>query len=742
MSAESLAFKEWARAEGLVLSGDVAEFDGATIGFDAEDYLNSLLNNVSTREPLLPALGGLPFALQQHVDSDLSSLEDAGIKSIFMFNGLDIACHDRKSIMRESQKATKTLNEAWSVYDQGRGDDAVVAFGRACTYRTSHILRYLFHYLHQKGVHVQVAPYNAAAQLVYLDQEGYISACYGSASCLVFGADKVVTSFDWESKKASWIELSQVLNKLMFKQHQFVDLCLLSGSSILATMPEIDIDALIPKMVAARTVLNRANQDGHLACLQSKDEEYLALFRKAKFAVKHMVVLHENGEIKQLDFENAPSDTHEFINTRLPEELMAYHAHGLIGSRILNWRTRQEILETPPLDGGTSKAYQDLVQDKLRPLRARSLTVLTNRLHRYFHKQDVNLVCWFNESNKKALGIKDPSQDTITKDAESWHVRDSLANQSAEAKSIKLNQSPIQYAIAVLSDDALAKKTVTPRKEGEHSVISKPSELLSNTMWRFLQDRGYINSNHTLSAWGKALKAAFDHASSDKYLGATNPPNEAEESIFVAFELLRLDLLNAKQFPIPPYSGAPLRGTEADKAHTLLISRIACLATFEHEQIGYTGPLSRNLLAFQQLAAAVRDSLRDLVEVHACNMMLSGSAVRIRDTSDYTDVGGRLPFGKEPDIGLALVVKSHLDELSNTPDRRSDIKRWFNHAHNIDADLQKAWTLWDAINAGIQAADSAIVNSETKNLFQNTDTWLQKKRQEADSPVPVQNGES
>jgi hypothetical protein len=127
-----MAFKEWARSEGMLMSGDVAEFRDATVGFDAEDYLNSLLNNVSTREPLLPALGGLPFALRQHVDRDLSNLEDAGIKALFMFNGLDIACRDRKSIMRESQKATKTLDEAWSVYDLGRGDDAVVAFGKAC----------------------------------------------------------------------------------------------------------------------------------------------------------------------------------------------------------------------------------------------------------------------------------------------------------------------------------------------------------------------------------------------------------------------------------------------------------------------------------------------------------------------------------------------------------------------------------------------------------------------------------
>jgi hypothetical protein len=46
------------------------------------------------------------------------------------------------------------------------------------------------------------------------------------------------------------------------------------------------------------------------------------------------------------------------------------------------------------------------------------------------------------------------------------------------------------------------------------------------------------------------------------------------------------------------------------------------------------------------------------------------------------------------------------------------------------------------INAGIQAADSAIVNSETKNLFQSADTWLQKKREDANAAAPVQNGDS
>ncbi|CAK3800673.1 xpg i-region [Lecanosticta acicola] len=724
---ESIAFKEWAKSESLVLNAKLQEFDGAVVGFDGEDYLHTLLTNPQTREPLLPALGGLPFALEQHVDSDLENLKKAGIKPMFIFNGLDTACKDRKSIAKESQKAIAGLDEAWRVYDLGRGDDAVLAFGKACTYRTSHIVRSLLFHLHRKGVYVAVAPYSAAAQLVHMEREKYLSAIYGSASVLVFGAEKVLISFDWDSKRVAFISKDQILAKLVLNQSQFVDLCLLAGTSILSPLPEIDMDST-PKIPAARAVMAQAGNDGHAVCVRAKDEDYLALFRKAKAAVKHMVIVFENGEIKQLDAENVSNDTHEFISQRLPEEIFAYQMHGFVGHRVLNWRTRQEVFETPPLDGGNSQVYRELVQEKLRPLRTRTLALLTQPLHRYFSKKEVDLICWFNENGKRPLGVSDALSPDNTRDAESWHVKESLMSQSAEAKQIDVNTCPIQYAIAVLSDETLAKKTVTRKNNGEHSVLSHQKELLSNIMWRFLQDRNYINSDHTLSAWGKALKTAFEQASSDGYLSKTDPPGEAEEAIFLAFELLRMDVLNNKQlFLTPPYSGAPMRGSESDKANVLLISRVACLGTFQHDAIGYTGPLSRHLLAFHQVAAAVRNSLRDLTEIHGCNMMMSGSAVRIRDNADFTDVGAKLPFGKEPDLGLALVVKSHLDELSQEPSRRANIAQWFNHALDISADLEKAWKMWDAINAGVQAADSAILSTEIRNMFANANTWLQEK---------------
>lgn len=181
--------------------------------------------------------------------------------------------------------------------------------------------------------------------------------------------------------------------------------------------------------------------------------------------------------------------------------------------------------------------------------------------------------------------------------------------------------------------------------------------------------------------------------------GTVSHSTGSEEAIFMAFELLRLDVLNSKHmFPTPPFSGPPLRGSEVDKAHTLLISRIATLGLFHHDTIGYTGPLSRHLLAYHQMTAAVRSSLRDLLEMHACNMLLSGAVSRDVPPTQLTELGASLPFVREPDLGLALVVKSYLDELSTDAGRRSDITKWFNHATDIHGDLEKAWKMWAAVS--------------------------------------------
>lgn len=267
-----------------------------------------------------------------------------------------------------------------------------------------------------------------------------------------------------------------------------------------------------------------------------------------------------------------------------------------------------------------------------------------------------------------------------------------------DAVQIDIRQTPLLFAVTLLSNDAVAKKTVTEESENAKTVLTSTKELVSNAVLRFLEDRGYINNDHTLSAWGKALKASLNKAKENGYMHAVHSLAEAEEAIFMAFELHRLDVLSTSQmFPASTYLGAPMRGSETDKAFTLLLSRIATLGTFRHREIGFTGPLSRHLLAYQQVTAAVRGSLRDLVEVHALSMLVSNTASRDLSPEDLTAFGCNLPFVREPDLGLSLVVKSYLDELSNEPSKRADITRWFNHAEDISGDLEKAWKMWGAV---------------------------------------------
>jgi hypothetical protein len=539
-------------------------------------------------------------------------------------------------------------------------------------------------YLHKKGVHIQTAPYTAAAQLDYMFRTGYIDAVQGSASCFSFGASQIILGFNWDEQMATWIDLPRCLTKLELTLEHFHNACLLSGASILPVLPGTEADPNTSPIVHARNLLRTANFNLNTLLPQ---EGPRTLFQSARTALAHAPYRKDDGEVELANSKTNFIDMHDVISQRLPDELYFYLSRGLIGPRVLSWRSRQEIVETPPLDGGFSTAYKRLVQIDLRPLRTETLAILTKCLNRYYQRKNVNLVCWFQDTNSAELDTSEVVDPTTN--ADDWNVKQPPPQEGF--------QTPLMSAIHALSNDADAKKTAAKRGS---EPISEKRAIQLNVVWRFLQHRGYIAKDHTLTAWGKALRAALNHAgmsTGDKPPDAT--PTEVEEAIFMSFELLRFNLLDSKAlFPVPPASGGPLRGSESDKMQTFLISRVACLGYLNHKSIGYTGPLSRYLLAYHQCAAAIRGALRDLLETHACHLFLSNAVDRKLEVKTYTDVAASLPLVEEPDIGLALIVKCYLDELCQPPDKRSNPFAWFPHAVDIPEDLEKVWRLWGAVS--------------------------------------------
>lgn len=543
-----------------------------------------------------------------------------------------------------------------------------------------------------------VAPYSAAAQLVELESSNMISGIIGSASSLVHHAEGIILEFDWDNGKFQHTDLDKCADELDVPVPLLTDLILICGYSILPTMPELDMDTNVPRLPTAKSMLReRAGNDVYTFCARSSQEGYQMLYHKARYAVKHATTFQfKSLEVNQINSELAPPDTHDFVSPRLPNELYWYLIRGLAGPRVLNWRTRMEVLELPPLDGGVSQAYRELVNTKLVPLRSQAQVMITHLLHRYYQKNDVDLTCWFSQDSKKALGIPDNLQSA--EQADYWHVTMKEMPSSPASPS-----GSLRYAISALSNDADAKKTVQHHAKHTKWLLCKVPELRPNILWRFLEHRGYINADHSLSAWGRALDVAMKKATDNGSFANPDVAKEVEEAIFVAFELIRLGSLNTtNMFQSPPYSGQPMRGSDKDKQNVLLISRIACLATIQHKAIGYTGPLSRHLLAYHQITAAVRGAVRDLVEMHACNMFLSGSVDRkICPPIMFTDLAFELPFVHEPDAGLGLLVKSYLDELSNESPRqrpKASVMEWFVHAEYIDDDMVKVWKMFEAVS--------------------------------------------
>lgn len=75
-----------------------------------------------------------------------------------------------------------------------------------------------------------------------------------------------------------------------------------------------------------------------------------------------------------------------------------------------------------------------------------------------------------------------------------------------------------------------------------------------------------------------------------------------------------------------------------DRQYNLLISRVAGLGTLRHKQIGFMGPLSQHMLGFNSMINAVRSASRDLVEVCATQMFISGSVNRAQVMGDIPKI--------------------------------------------------------------------------------------------------------
>lgn len=465
----------------------------------------------------------------------------------------------------------------------------------------------------------------------------------GSQELLLYDIDDAFmfppSADDWEDKIIYGVLRSDIMDHLKVSQEMLSDVLLMVGTSFLSAFPPLKDTTLYPKQppsIQDAATLLKTCEKSILKTITTfsdhpnHDPDWLDKYRKAKMLIKHCCYVLEDGNLEIKQFDQLTGDNQEYLGLRLPAELYYYLSQALIGHRLLDQFLFFEHLVLPTLDGVVSDEYRKLVTRSLVPVKETTAALVVPRLHRVYQHKTITLKYWFDDDAQQTLNPRSMIPVTTDK-ADAWGVKD--ADLKPQEGALGLPAGKLSFAVLSLQQKDFAAKSVLKDK-GRNSLKSK-SEVLSSALWRLLHLRGYVNDKHELTSWGKALATTLKALTPvvKKY----GDIHHIEEAAFLAFELLQFDNLNSRNIN-NGLIGGPIRGTKEDKEKCILIGRTACLLKLRHGGLGYTGPLSKNLLAFHSIIQAIRETDRDLVEAVMVSMFMSGQASR-RDRKDWTQIG-------------------------------------------------------------------------------------------------------
>lgn len=173
----------------------VSAFSGQTLGVDAFSWLHRAA--ICCAEQLVR--GEHPTRLIQSIDNRVRVYERHNIGLYFVFDGAPLKMKERIVAQRRKARDEAKAGAERSV----GGSSASSAFMKRAIDITSDHAAMVMAYLKARGIRFVVAPYEADAQLVYLEKMGYVDGIVSEDSdLLVFGAQRLLTKADAHSGQA------------------------------------------------------------------------------------------------------------------------------------------------------------------------------------------------------------------------------------------------------------------------------------------------------------------------------------------------------------------------------------------------------------------------------------------------------------------------------------------------------------------------------------------------------------
>ncbi|SCU94132.1 LAFA_0F20076g1_1 [Lachancea sp. 'fantastica'] len=556
----------------------------------------------------------------------------------------------------------------------------------------------LIAYLISRGICYQVAPYSSWIQLAYLLQQGFIDAIYGPTELLLLGSvEKFILGMEFPNKEYRFVDSKRVLNDLRCSMEEFIDISMAVGNDLqpytlspLGVYPSQQLFEVALDMVLTSGTDFYAYQ--FVNPVKAESTLLVSRYQKGVSALRYMPVLKEDGKVELFSAERSkdatsagsdstqstpssagssdviPSDVHDVVAQRLPHEYYFYRSLGLTSGKLLDALTTGVYAEEPPLDGGSSDSYRQLVKDSVEQFKNKEINQLTQPINRYYQIKPIKQVKWFAPDDPVTLTNRatPPIFDRVN------------------LLVVKTGNSELEFSISnfistlngaqSLSQSFVSKQVIFPNSVPSSEKLSTSFDLLATSFLRTLTLLEFFEfdpANKSLKAtpWGEILLS----------LDLQKVDTQFAEPLFILLVFFKTQVLSLFQETAPPtlsaLSKATLRSYPKESSYILAITRVLSALKMDQKPSNYHGPVDRKTLVYRDHLDFIRENLNDLYETTTMSCLTAGEFDRLSlDNFGWqTTVVGAMPFKlSTPSTVLAMIWEFYLQKYLHNGNSKSD----------------------------------------------------------------------
>lgn len=613
----------------------------------------------------------------------------------------------------------------------------------------------------------QVAPYTSWSQLSYLLNNGYIDAIYGPTDCLMLtNVDKFILGMEFPNKEFRFIDKTRVLKEFSCSHEEFVDIAMAVGNDLQpTTLPPLQIYPVLQLFEIALEMVVTTGTNFYAYQfsnpVKSETAEDIEKYRKGVSALMYMPVLKDTGKVElyvEAEFDTEykkenrdvpgesanhtpgklitpeesnpssstsrpiPSDVHDFIAQKLPSEYYFYKSLGLVNGKLFDAITTGVYPEEPPLDGGSTNSYRNLVKKSVDVFKNNEINLLTQPINRYYQIKPITQVKWFAQD--EATLLTNRATPSIFEKINRLVVKTNASDKNFSISGFisLLNNS------SDLGKDFIAESVIFPNSVPKEKKLISSFDLLSTSYLRMLYLLNFFEydlDKRILKAtkWGSVFLKLNELSVDPKY----------QEAIFVLLVFLKLNVLSLSQDTQPSapssLSKATLRSYPQESLFILLLTRILTLYQVEQKPSNYHGPIDKKTLIFRDHLDFVKDNLNELYEAVIVSSLTSGEFDRlsIDDREWQKKVVRNVPFKlSTPNTIMAMMWEFFLQKYLHNGNAKADALTLiatdfstYKSTPNLEEQFEKSHKFLkqcsDVLN---MLASSELIKKEDASLFE------------------------